>query len=125
RSFMTVHHRPRTADEIGTWSEPAIGRSRSAVVMQGPIYTPDDFTLETLRLYARTMPGTQLILSTWDDTDAALLAPIRDLGVTVVLNEKPAFAGSFNVNMQIASASSGVRRAVADGAEWVMKTRTD
>lgn len=125
RSFMTVHHRPRTANEIGTWSEPAISGSRSAVVLQGPIYAPDNFTLETLRLYARTMPGTQLILSTWDDTDAALLAPIRDLGVTVVLNEKPAFAGPFNVNMQIASASSGVRRAVADGAEWVMKTRTD
>jgi hypothetical protein len=93
--------------------------------MQGPICTDHDFTLETLRLYARQMPGARLVLSTWVDTDAALLAPIRDLGVTVVLSEKPAFAGLFNVNMQITSAAAGVQRAVADGADWVMKTRTD
>jgi hypothetical protein len=124
-SFMTVHTRPRRAAEIGTWPEPGIAPARTAVVMQGPIITDHDFTLETLRLYERLMPGAQLILSTWVDTDAALLAPIRDLGVTVVLSEKPAFAGLFNINMQIISAAAGVRRAVADGADWVMKTRPD
>lgn len=125
RSFLTVHNRPRTAGEIGTWPEPAIAPARSAVVMQGPVYAKDDFTLETLRLYVRQMPGTHLILSTWEDTDSTVLKPIRDLGVTVVLSEKPAFAGPFNVNMQIVSASAGVNRAVSDGADWIMKTRTD
>ncbi|MCX7644517.1 MAG: WavE lipopolysaccharide synthesis family protein [Rhodobacteraceae bacterium] len=125
RSFMTAHFRPRRAAEIGTWSNPAIARPRAAVVMQGPVHAEHDFTLETLRLYARHMPGAQLILSTWSDTSPAVLQPIRDLGVTVVLSEKPAYPGPFNVNMQITSAAAGVRRAVADGAEWVMKTRTD
>lgn len=125
RSFMTVHHRPRRAAEIGTWPEPSITPARTAIVMQGPISTEHEFTLETLRLYARQMPGAHLILSTWIDTDEALLKPIRDLGVTVVLSKKPAYPGLFNVNMQITSAAAGVRRAVADGADWVMKTRPD
>lgn len=124
-SFMTAHFRPRRASEIGTWSDPAIAHPRAAVVMQGPIHAEHDFTLETLRLYARQMPGTHLILSTWSDTSPAALQPIRDLGATVVLSEKPAYAGPFNVNMQITTAAAGVRRAVADGADWVMKTRTD
>jgi len=124
-AFMTVHTRPRRAAEIGTWPEPGIAPARTAVVMQGPISTEHDFTLETLRLYVRHMPGTQLILSTWVGTDAALLAPIIDLGVTVVLSEKPEVAGMFNVNMQITSAAAGMRRAVSDGADWIMKTRTD
>lgn len=125
QSFLTLHRRPRYAAEIGTFPEPGISPARVAVVMQGPLYTDHDFTLETLRLYARQMPGAQLILSTWQDTDPALLSPIRDLGVTVLLNEKPASAGPFNVNMQITTAAAGVRHAVADGADWVMKTRTD
>lgn len=124
-SFMTVHTRPRRAAEFGTWPEPGVVPARTAVVMQGPISTDHDFTLETLRLYARQMPGAQLVLSTWADTNEALLAPIRDLGVAVVLSEKPAFAGLFNVNMQITSSAAGVRRAVTDGADWVLKTRTD
>lgn len=124
-SFMTVHNRPRRAAEIGTRPEPGIVPARTAVVMQGPVSTEHDFTLETLRLYVHQMPGTQLILSTWAGTDVGLLAPIEDLGVTVVLSEKPVYAGLFNVNMQITSAAAGVRRAIADGADWVLKTRTD
>ncbi|MCC5968928.1 MAG: hypothetical protein JJU15_03175 [Pararhodobacter sp.] len=85
----------------------------------------DDFTLETLRLYVRSMHDSQLILSTWDDTDPAFLTAVRDLGVTLVLSRKPEFAGTFNINMQLVSAAAGVERAVQDGAEWVLKTRTD
>jgi WavE lipopolysaccharide synthesis len=125
QSFLTLHRRPRYAVEIGTFPEPGISTPRVAVVMQGPPYTGHDFTLETLRLYTRQMPGAHLILSTWQDTDPGFLAQVRDLGVTVLLNEKPAYAGLFNVNMQIVTASAGVRRAVADGAEWIVKTRTD
>lgn len=125
QSFLTLHRRPRFAAEIGTFPEPGIAPAPVAVVMQGPLHDADDFTLETLRLYARQIPGAHLILSTWEDTDPARLAPIRDLGVTVLLNRKPAYAGLFNVNMQITTAAAGVRRAVDDGAQWVMKTRTD
>ncbi|MFD1195073.1 WavE lipopolysaccharide synthesis family protein [Seohaeicola saemankumensis] len=93
--------------------------------MQGPIAKEDDFTLNTLRLYRRNMPDAELILSTWSDEDANALAKVADLGVTVLKNDKPAFAGMSNMNMQIVSAGAGVRHAVQKGAQWVMKTRTD
>mgnify|MGYP005851593205 CR=1 FL=1 len=124
-SFFTFHRRPRRASEIGTWPQPGIAAPDAAVVIQGPVAAEHDFTLETCRLYTRLMPGARLILSTWADTAPALLAPFADLGVTVVLSDKPAYAGPFNVNMQIITAAAGVRRAVEDGARWVMKTRTD
>src|SRR5262249_35426996 len=43
----------------------------------------------------------------------------------VVLNEKPAFAGRVNVNLQAASARAGIERVVALGCRYVAKTRTD
>ena len=124
-SFTTLHRRPKRAAQVGTWPDPGLTPPRVAVVMQGPPFAQHDFTLETLRLYARNMPGCQLILSTWNDTDAQFLAAVRDIGVTVVLSAKPEFPGLFNINMQLVSAGAGVRRAIEDGAEWVLKTRTD
>lgn len=124
-SYTTLHRRPKHAGQIGSWPHPGLTPPRAAVVMQGPPFAQDDFTLETLRLYARNMPGAQLILSTWHDTDPKVLSAARDLGVTVVLSDKPDFPGLFNINMQLVSAGAGVRRAVADGADWVLKTRTD
>ncbi len=125
QSFLTLHRRPRYGSEVGTFPEPGITPAKAAVVMQGPLYADHDFTLETLRLYARQMQGAQLILSTWEDTDPAMLSRIRDLGVTVLLNKKPVYAGLYNINMQITTAAAGVQRAVADGADWIIKTRTD
>lgn len=122
--YATLHHRPRLAAQVGTWSEPALALPPMAVAMQGPVMA-DGSTRQTLALYARTMPGVRLILSTWKDTSPALLDPIARLGVEVVLNDKPDFPGMFNVNMQIVSAAAAVRRAVEGGAEWVLKTRVD
>ena len=123
--FTTYHERPKYGRQIGTWSDPDIRQEPTAIVMQGPVVPEDDFTLETLKLYARHMPQCRLILSTWDDTAPSLLAPIASQGVEIVLCEKPALAALFNLNMQVVSAASGVRAAVERGAEWVLKTRTD
>jgi len=123
--YTTLHRRPKRAAQIGTWPDPGLAPPRAAVVMQGPPFAPGDFTLETLRLYVRNMPGCNLILSTWNDTDPRFLAAVRDIGVNVVLSAKPDNPGLFNINMQLVSAGAGVQRAVADGAEWVLKTRTD
>lgn len=124
-SFVTLHRRPKHTGDIGTWHDPDVRFDDIAVVMQGPVMSDERFTLETLRLYLRHMPDCRLILSTWSDTPAADLDPIRDLGVEMVLSEKPSVPGPFNVNMQIVSTSAGVRAAVAAGAAWILKTRTD
>ena len=123
--YTTYRGRPKAAADSHTWAEAEVQPEAAAVVMQGPPYEPDDFTIETLKLYARQMPKAQLILSTWNDTPEEILAPIRALGVDVVLSDKPSTPGIFNINMQLASARAGVRRAAEQGAEWILKTRTD
>jgi hypothetical protein len=123
--YVIYRRRPKSAEAIRTWTEREAQPTQAAVVMQGPLYEPDDFTLETLRLYRRQMPEANLVLSTWRDTSPARLDSIRQLGVDVVLSEKPEKAGLFNINLQLTSAKAGVRRAVELGAEWVLKTRTD
>lgn len=122
-ALTTLHRRPKAASAYGSWPDPDIDHRDMAIVMQGPIGS--GYTRETLALYARHMPGSTLILSTWADTPEHLLAPIRALGVQVVLSEKPAVPGLFNVNMQLTSAGAGVRAAVAAGARWILKTRVD
>lgn len=99
---------------------------RTAIVMQGPICTTLDFTLETLRFYKQTLrEETLLILSTWDTEDQNTLSLIRSLGVTVITNTRPANAGVSNINLQITTARSGVLMAQKLGAQYILKTRTD
>jgi hypothetical protein len=124
-NFATYNERPKRANQIGTWPERGARAKGCTIVMQGPIATDNAFTRETLTLYARHFPDCKLILSTWADTPRELLDPIQQLGVEIVLSEKPKVAGLFNVNMQLVSAGAGVRAAVARGAEWILKTRTD
>ena len=66
---MTSRARPKTADAFGRGpnSSPdfsvanVIHSEPAAIVMQGPIADADDFTLETLRIYAETLPKCRLI----------------------------------------------------------------
>ncbi len=123
--FLTFHARPKRAEAFATRRDASIDVGPVAIVMQGPIAAESDFTLETLRLYRRQFGDCHLILSTWAGTPEADLAAIRALGVDVLLCQKPVEPGLFNVNMQIVTASEGVRHAVGKGAKWVLKTRTD
>jgi hypothetical protein len=60
-----------------------------AIVMQGPEMAEDNFTVETLKLYAAHMPDCRLIFSTWADTPAALRALLDGIDVEIPLNEQP------------------------------------
>lgn len=124
-NYTTYRQRPKFGHDIGTLSDHTLETDPAAIVMQGPLPVPDDFAHETLAIYRRHMPGVRLVLSTWSDTPEKYLAPIRALGVDVVLSEKPEIPGNFNVNMQLVSAKAGVTKAINDGAVWVMKTRVD
>ena len=124
-SYWTYHDRPKAAAEVGTWSERELACEGAAIVMQGPILARDDFTIETLKLYKRDYPSAHLIYSSWKDTEPAAVAALEALGVELVLSDKPAVPGLYNINMQLVSSANGVRRAVERGAEWVLKTRSD
>ena len=122
--FVTFHHRPILASSVATGSDDERSGERLAIVIQGPIVHCDDFTLETARIYRRHFPGAQLILSSWEDEPRDMVERFRNLGVAVVLNRKPEFAGVGNINLQITSARNGILRAVENGAEYALKTRT-
>lgn len=121
----TYRSRPKTASGVGLWSDPETAVAGFAVVMQGPVCEQDAFTLETLRIYRKLMPTATLIVSTWEDTPASILAPIRQDGVEVVLSRKPQYPGILNINLQLETAKAGIGHAIAGGASWVLKTRTD
>jgi WavE lipopolysaccharide synthesis len=123
--FATVRERPKSAGQVGTWAEREVRAEPVTIVMQGPVVTENDFTLETLRLYGKHAPECRRILSTWKETPRPVLEAIAAEGVELVLSDKPANPGLYNVNLQLVGAASGVRAAVAGGAEWILKTRTD
>lgn len=123
--YTTYRQRPKFAKNVGTLGDTQLKTEPMAIVMQGPLPVADNFTYETFAIYRRHMPDVHLILSTWADTPEQHLAPMRDLGVELVLCEKPENPGLFNINMQLVSAGAGIRKAVENGALWVMKTRVD
>lgn len=98
-------------------------RSPNAVVVQGPIVP--GVTARVLRSMRALHPDHRIVLSTWVDTSAALLADVVDLADDLVLSDRPANPGIQNRNCQIVSTRAGVGTACAYGARWILKTRTD
>ena len=124
--FITFHTRPMYADGVVLDAGEIAGDySEYAIVMQGGLVTDYDFTLETLRLYKRYYPGASLILSTWEGEDNKMIEEVRSEGIEVLLNQKPEHTGPRNVNLQIVSATAGIRRAAETGRKYALKTRTD
>lgn len=99
--------------------------SRIAIVMQGPLMTADDFTLETAKFYKRCYPQASVIVSTWDDSDTDTINRLRECGVIVVLSKLPDHCGNLNINYQAVNTLAGVKKAKEEGIEFVCKTRTD
>lgn len=98
-------------------------RRRNAFVMQGPVTA--DFTISLARCLRLLNPDAHLILSTWDDTDPAMLTRIEPEVDVLVTGSHPADPGPQNVNRQIVSTQRGLAAARALKAERVMKVRTD
>jgi hypothetical protein len=99
--------------------------TQAAIVLQGPLRLADDFTLQTVRHYRSSMPGSQVIVSTWKGEDANTLKAIEQAGGIVVLSDQPEYAGSGNVNRQIVTTRAGIELAQELRFPYVMKSRTD
>ncbi|MBI5078283.1 MAG: hypothetical protein HZB11_02905 [Candidatus Yonathbacteria bacterium] len=124
-SFYTIHRRPQKSSGISTYVIKYKEKQNTAIVMHGQIITKNNFTLETASLYKKNFPNTILILSTWLNEDKKTIQKIRQVGWTVVQNEKPSYSGYYNINYQLTSSSNGIQAAKKSGAEYVLKTRTD
>lgn len=124
--FVGAHVRSRLAEAEGLAARPRERRSPAsgnAVVVQGPVLP--DVTAHVLRVTTALHPDDRVILSTWHDTDATLLAEAARIVDDVVLSDAPAEAGLQNRNRLIVSTRAGIGHAVARGAHTILKTRTD
>jgi hypothetical protein len=97
---------------------------RFAIVLQGPLITNSNFTVETLRLYRDNFPNAVLILSTWHASEE-VLDKLHEYGVYVKINKMPKNPGIANINLQIITSSTGILLANEMGVQFVLKTRTD
>lgn len=123
--FITYNSRPMNSASVCTRSDEVSNQKRLAIVVQGPIISENDFTLETVKIYKKHFNDALIILSTWSDEDSTAVNRFEELDISVILNEKPDYSGTSNINFQIVSAGIGIRRAHELGAEYALKTRTD
>ena len=124
---ITYHLRPKHSNNISLKDSDVsnVSDENIAIVMQGPLITKDNFTLETLKLYLKFFPSCHIFLSTWETEEPLLLKLIEDLGIKVILNKKPSYSGLSNINFQIISTSQGIIEAKNWNCKYVLKTRTD
>ena len=113
-----------------SWAETLIERPGSrrpsalhTVVVQGPVMK--GVTAHVLRILTALNPDSLVLLSTWNDTDPALLAEASAVADHVVTSVRPRVTGVQNRNLQIVSTRAGVERAIELGARTILKTRTD
>ncbi|MFV0557819.1 MAG: WavE lipopolysaccharide synthesis family protein [Enterococcus sp.] len=123
--FWGFRSYPKLATKYNTRMDELSSLAKVAVVLQGPITTKDDFTLETVRIYRKYYPDMPLIISTWDDTNEGLVTQLRNLGVEVVLSKRPEKSGLGNMNFQLVSSQKGILKAKALGCQYVLKSRSD
>ena len=126
KNFITYHFRPKKTDNVYVdFSSPEI--KNVGIVLQGPLRLPNDFTLETAKLYRRFYPNCEIILSTWENEDEQYTNKFLDLGVHVIRSKiLPENLRKFtSVNQQRETSLAGIKKAKDLGCEYVAKTRTD
>lgn len=123
--FITSHLRPKKTSRVNIWQDKLKSEPKYAIIIQGPVYKKDDFTLETVRLYRKIFSSGDIIVSTWDTEDKNYIEKIKVEKVKVILNQEPKIPGPSHINYQIKSSSAGVALAKELGAEYILKTRTD
>jgi len=98
----------------------------TALVLQGPISTRNNFTFKTIKHYLDTYENLEIILSTWDDEDTSLFGEFFSSGrFHLVKSVYPDFRGISNINLQIVSSRAGLDVAKTLRVERVIKSRTD
>lgn len=96
-----------------------------AIILQGPVDTKYNFTLETVRLYKKIFPDSIIILSTWDSTSGQLIEEFKREGCEVVINKSFSPSGFCNLNYQLCTSLSGLEKARELGAKYCIKNRSD
>lgn len=123
--FLSYQLRPKESSKIVSMEEESHPISDTAIVIQGPIVTEEDFTMNTIELYRKIFPGVRVIVSCWEDDDTSTIEPLVRGGVICIKNKKPEEPGFCNLNLQISSTMAGLRMAEGLGMKYVLKSRSD
>lgn len=121
--LFTFHNRPRLEKDFKLETD-ITSQGRLAIVIQGALGA-DGFVCETVKIYKKLFPGSEIIVSSWLGESAVIIGELENIGAAVILNEKPINRGISNINMQIVSSRAGIEFAKKNGAEYVLKTRSD
>lgn len=99
--------------------------NKFAIILQGPICTNNNITINTIMYYKKMYVGCDVIVSTWDDEPDKLIDEIKNAGAIIVINHKPDTSGILNVNYQLTNTLSAIKKVKELGYKYVAKTRTD
>lgn len=122
--YAAYQIKPKDTTEIPIIS--SLTRPHSlAIILQGPICTKDNMTINTVKYYKRVYPYAVIIVSTWENESKQVLDEIAKQGAVIVKSKLPESAGMFNVNYQLTNSLAGIRKAQEMGCEFSVKTRTD
>jgi hypothetical protein len=83
------------------------------------------FTVESVKLYRKIFPGSQIIFSSWEGQQKLATAQIEALGAHVILSSPPVFKGIGSHNLQMTSSHIGIKLAQSLGSRYVLKIRSD
>lgn len=124
--FCSIYRRPKYSTQIASVEQETDAQRKTAIIMQGPLISKDNFTVETVKIYGKLYPGALVIVSTWENESGEIINQLKKLdNCEVVLSELPVYSGMRNLNYQIYSTMTGIRKAKELGRKYVFKTRCD
>jgi hypothetical protein len=98
-----------------------------AIIIQGPILHKEKFTYRAALGYLTNFPEALVIISTWEDEDTSYFKFNLEFAnrVHIIKSRYPNKAGIFNLNYQIFSSRTGLKKALELKCAYSIKTRTD
>ncbi len=124
-SYITYHLKPKFSLNYNLQADTLKSYSKVAIIIQGPLLKRDNFTLNTVKIYKKIFSNYQIILSTWEDEDKNYIDEFKKENIEIILNKKPTYPGIANINYQITSTKSAIKKSEELKMNYILKTRTD
>lgn len=99
----------------------------TAILIQGPIKDNVKFLSETVKIYKKNFPSTQIILSTWDCEEKCINIYLREKLDKIIINKKEDVKneGIGNLNLQTWSTFTGLEYIRKSKKKFTIKQRAD
>lgn len=125
--YVTCKFRPKKSSEVFHNIYCSGNHSvKLGIILQGPIITKNNFTIETIKIYRKIFPHVMIIVSTWEGGGQEIKKEIQMIdNVELIESKQPKHAGNLNLNYQCISTQAGLKTAKKNNIDFVLKTRSD